>query len=354
MVGIIIHDRPFQSSTRMAQQPDYSFVFVCQAGDLEIKAMLLAASLNRFVSCPYEMVVALPQPESRCGVPAAPTLRMLQDLGAKLAPVWNQVDPEYPIANKISAMAIATHGRRRIFLDTDIMCMLPFTGDTRLEAPFGAVPADRRTWGAGPGDWDRVYGLFGLTTPPVRVRTARTREETPPYYNAGFIMAESSVADSLAHTWLECAQVIDRTPHVPNKRPWLDQIALPVAVTRLGLGHRFLDETFNCPGDARLRSADGIPQFCHYHAQLAVKRLPVLNQLFRELVDQHPALRERVQRDRLWKDVLSPGFGLLDTLQTLKNARRRVAPPGTRRDELISHTAKRVRKVVGALRDRRR
>ena len=338
----------------MTSQPEYSFVFVCQAGDLEVKAMLLAASLHRHVSCPYEMVIAVPQPESRCGRPAASTLRMLEGLGARAEPVWNKVDQEYPIANKISAMAIATRGRRRIFLDTDIMCTLPFNGDVRLEVPFGAVPADRLTWGAGAGEWDRVYALFGLETPAQRVRTARTRQETPPYYQAGFILAESSVADALAQTWLECAQLIDRSPDVPNKRPWLDQIALPVAVTRLGLPHHFLGETFNCPGDARLLSPEGVPQFCHYHALLALKRLPVLNRLFRELVDQHPALREAVQRDRLWKDALSPGFGLLDTLQTLKNARRRVAPPGSRRDQLVTHTAKRLRKVVGALRDRRR
>jgi hypothetical protein len=332
----------------MGAHPEYSFVFVCQRGPLEIQAMLLAASLHRFVSCPHEMVIAVPQPESRYGTPQSSTLKMLQDLGARVAPVWNQVDPSYPIANKISAMAISTRGRWRIFLDTDILCTRPFSGDARLDVAFGATPADRLTWGKHSGDWDRVYELFGLTTPAIRVKTVSTHEDTPPYYNAGFVIAEREVADALSRVWLECAQVIDRHPAIPDKRPWLDQIALPVAVTRLGVPHHFLDQTFNCPGSAKSLSAD--THFCHYHRLLPLKRLPILNQLLRELVEHHPALEQRVMSDRLWRDTLSPGFGLLDGLQTLKSVRLRVAPHGSRREQVASTLATGMRKLALSLR----
>lgn len=333
----------------MNPPPEYSFIFVCQHGDLEIKAMLLAASLHHFVSCPYEMVVAVPQPESLYRAPDPSTLKMLQDLGGRVAPIHNQIDPTYPIANKISAMAVPTAGRRRIFLDTDFLCTRPLGGDPRLDVPFGAVPAAMVTWGKNVSDWDRAYARFGLTTPPVRVKTVTSRQDTPPYYNAGFVLAAEDVADALSRTWLECAQVLDRDPTIPEKRPWLDQIALPIAVTRLGLPHQFLDETFNCPGSARLLAA-GLPQFCHYHALLPLKRLPALNQLVRELAAAHPVLHQRMMTHRLWREVFSERPGLLDTLQTLKSVRRRVAPPGSRRDRVSSAVTKRVRKLLRDLR----
>jgi hypothetical protein len=322
--------------------PEYSFVFVCQKGDLELKAMLLAASLDRFVSCPFEMVAAVPHPEDRFGVLAPATVRMLEGLKVRIVPITNQVDPTYPIANKISAMAIATNGLRRIFLDSDIVCTRELAVDPRLTVPFGAAPAAGLTWGKGADDWDRAYGLFGLTTPAVRVKTLRTREETPPYYNAGFIMARHDAADALASTWLDSALRIDRDPDIQNKRPWLDQIALPIAVTRLGLPHHFLDETFNHPGDASV-----LPQFCHYHAPLRAKRLPVVRALVRDMVERHPALRDRVTSDRLWNDVLSDRFGILDAMHAVKNARRWIAPPGSKRDEAVSGLAKRIRAALG-------
>ena len=44
----------------------YCFVFVCQQGDLELKARLLAASLRHFLRCDFELVAALPTPDAGC------------------------------------------------------------------------------------------------------------------------------------------------------------------------------------------------------------------------------------------------------------------------------------------------
>jgi hypothetical protein len=121
----------------------------------------------------------------------------------------------------------------------------------------------------------------------------------------------------------------------------------------MGLSHRFLDETFNCPGSTKMSSPDALPSFCHYHALLPLKRLAALNQLVRALVDRHPALRQRMMNDRMWRSVFSHGFGLLDALHALKSARRKVAPPGTRRDQITTEVAKRTRKLLSSLRDLR-
>lgn len=334
----------------MQQSPDYSFVFVCQKGQLEIQSMLLASSIARFVSCSYELVAAVPQPTSEYGEPDSSTLDMLSALGARVEPIWNQVEPSYRIGNKISALRVATHGRRRVFLDTDVVCMRPFAGDSRLDVEFGAVPAAIVTWGKDLADWERAYALFGLTLPAVRAKTVRTKEEMAPYYNAGFLVVASDVADRFAEMWLHCAQTIDREASIPSKRPWLDQIALPIAVTRAGLEHCFLDETFNCPGSVKLlRSVQ--PYFCHYHSTVALKRVPVLKSIVMEAIDRHPALEKAILRDGHWRDVLSTTrFGRLDRLQAMKDFRRTIAPRGTRRDRLttgVMRSARRLFKAFG-------
>ena len=45
----------------------FCFVFVCQSGELEIKATLLAASLRRQFGRRVDLVAAIPQPEVRWG-----------------------------------------------------------------------------------------------------------------------------------------------------------------------------------------------------------------------------------------------------------------------------------------------
>ncbi|HEY6853265.1 MAG TPA: hypothetical protein VI139_03390, partial [Gemmatimonadales bacterium] len=67
----------------------YCFAFVCQAGELEPKALLLAASLRRHLRCEHELVAAIPQPESAWGKPGAATLDALRRMGVRFAAIEN-------------------------------------------------------------------------------------------------------------------------------------------------------------------------------------------------------------------------------------------------------------------------
>jgi len=44
-----------------------------------------------------------------------------------------------------------------------------------------------------------------------------------------------------------CCQKIDAAASITKKRPWLDQIALPIAVNQLSLHYKCFDERFNYP-----------------------------------------------------------------------------------------------------------
>src|SRR4051794_34390253 len=96
----------------------YAFVFVCQAGPLENKALLLAASLKRHLRVEHELIAAVPQPAERWGTLSEDTTELLRSLGVRVEPISNEIDPDYPIGNKVSCMRLAVRTDRLVFLDS--------------------------------------------------------------------------------------------------------------------------------------------------------------------------------------------------------------------------------------------
>jgi hypothetical protein len=66
--------------------------------------------------------------------------------------------------------------------------------------------------------------------------------------------------------WLECAQNIDADQSIPisAKRPWLDQIALPVAAAKLGIEVHALSVDYNFPSWDLSRQPSDKTVFYHY------------------------------------------------------------------------------------------
>jgi hypothetical protein len=287
----------------------YSFVFVCQQGSLEIKSMLLAASLKRQLRCDHELVAAIPVPQERWGRPAASTLAFLKRLGARLMPITNGIDTDYPIGNKVSCLGIETEADVRIFLDSDILSLQPFSGlgvpdAGEMAAPFGAVPADMDQFGASDAIWALIYGSQNLTLPAERMRATVSGQMMLPYFNAGFIAVDSRV--DFAATWLRICREIDADPRIVNKRPWLDQIALPVAVKYLKIDYVTLDERYNYPAHLKPVGPDPLPCFVHYHNQKLLFTSPMLRNLALELAAEHPQLKESIAADPKWRRLTHP------------------------------------------------
>ncbi len=182
----------------------YSFVFVCQQGELEIKSLLLAVSLKRYLRCDHELVVALPQPEALWGKPSDATLRLLESSGVRLVPIGNPIGRDYPIGNKLACLGIETTADKIVFLDSDMLCLREFHHARRFELAFNAKPADLRTFGSEPGEWSRVYAAFGLDVPAVPVLATVSGEAMPPYFNAGMIAVRRDAG--LGSRWVECAR----------------------------------------------------------------------------------------------------------------------------------------------------
>lgn len=296
--------RPFLLPALAAKAMKYSFVFICQQGELEIKSLLLAASLKRFLRCDHELVAALPQPESRWGKPADATLHLLASLEVRQALITNPVDEGYPIGNKLACLSIETTADKIFFLDSDILCLREFSHLFRFEQAFNAKPADLRTFGSEPGEWGRVYAALGLDLPTVPVLATVGNQSMPPYFNAGMVAVRRDAG--LGEVWADCARAIDANPAIGNKRPWLDQITLPVAVARLGLEVDCLDERFNYPAHLKPLDRQNLPYFCHYHSPDMLRREPLANALVVELVSEYPALRPLIEVLPEWRILLEP------------------------------------------------
>jgi len=284
----------------------YCFVFVCQQGDLEIKSLLLAASLKRYLRGEYELVAALPQPESRWGRLSDNTQTVMHTLGVRLVPIVNRIDEDYPIGNKVACLSIDTLADKIVFLDSDILCLRECFPDTALfDAPFNAKQADLATFTRDVTLWQKIYDLFQLPLPQRRVLSSTSGEVMLPYFNAGMIVVQNGL--NFGQVWEHCCQVIDAEPSITQKRPWLDQIALPVAVKQLNLKYHCLDERFNYPAHLKpLPALSALPFFCHYHWPSVIRREPWLNQLVIELVTAYPLLKDSLLAEPEWAQLLKP------------------------------------------------
>lgn len=266
-----------------------TLVFVCQRGDLEAKSALLAASLRRHVTGAVDLAACLPTPETTWGRPSATTLNLFDALGIRTVGISNLVDDGYPIGNKLSAVAIPTDAERLVFLDSDILCLQPFAVDACFRGDFTAKPADLPTGIQDAADWRRLYRAFGLAEPRRRLLATAAEHLLWPYFNAGVIAFRTGLG--FPEAWLTTARRIDADPAVPARRPHLDQIALPIALARLGIEFEPLPERLNFP--AHLQPLpDDLPILCHYHGWDVLQREPVLRSFIGDLVAEFPLLRE--------------------------------------------------------------
>ena len=267
--------------------------FVCEPGRLEAQAVVLAASL-REQHPDLQLVAAVPR------MPADATRRVLSDLGVQLQSIVNPVADDYPIGHKVAALAAGPMEDLRLFLDTDTVCLRPLDWRVLCTHRFAAKSADIATF----GDiriWQRLYERFGLDMPPQRMAASVSEVLMPPYFNAG--MMATSDAGELALEWARICKAIDVMEDINPRRPWLDQIALPIAVARRGLAFRSLDEAWNYP--AHMKPLGGHAAIVHYHQPAVIAREPRLTACVARLMARYPQMRAVVEADPAWAPVMA-------------------------------------------------
>ncbi len=249
------------------------FFFILEGPTLERQALLLADSIRQHHSDEHDCIAYVPNGYSNHISQVARDF--LQSRNVQIVPLnahkatWKQ---KYPHGNKILAAAQQRDADYSIFLDTDTCCTAPIIPNiTPRDKRVFAVAEGVRSWGSNMEDWEKAYGFFGLQVPKERVSLAKASPKNKsfvPYFNAGYVAFPEVKRRSLerfGNLWLQTAVAMDFGADIPRKRPWLDQISLPITMYRFGFAFHELHTVYNFSTKGR-GAAKGEPiRLAHYH-----------------------------------------------------------------------------------------
>jgi len=281
----------------------FAVCFCVHSGELEIKALLLAASLRKHWPAELELIGCIPE-DAEFGGLSDDSRQTFHSLGVCLVNVPNPIGANYPIANKLLCLDVATEADRIIFLDSDIVAMRN-ASVSELEATFGegfvAKPADLATFKGDHATWQSIYRACGAEMPDLTVTATTSGETMAPYFNAGVVAVDCN--SGFGQLWSDCAAVVDALPDVPSKRPHLDQIALPAAAVKSGRSFELLNEDWNFP--AHLKPLPGaFPKLCHYHWPQVIIREPALLDACKELSSEVPGIAACAEHEETWQSLM--------------------------------------------------
>nr|WP_256586833.1 sulfotransferase [Pseudomonas sp. A46] len=285
-------------------QSSLTIVFVADGGALEGKAAVLASSLRRAFGATVNIIAAQPEPVSSLGELGPESIRLYDRLSIQRLPVTNPFGKEYLIGNKISAVGLGPKDGYTLFLDSDIYCLRPLEFVSLMDFDAALKAVDQMLVPSSECFWKRLYAHAGLTLPDTGGVTTATGEFIPQYFNSGFIFVRNG--PQLAECWSNIAKRIDVDVQISSKRPWLDQLSLPVALLSLGLRVRAIDERYNFPLHLKpLAAAAHRPFFCHYHEPDCLFRESELRYELAALIHWEPALSDVLSKDSAWSEALN-------------------------------------------------
>jgi hypothetical protein len=279
-----------------------AFIFVVDGILLEQQSWLLAASLAR-AHRGVGGLSFIAYLTSRSLDALSPITRQIYEaMGIETAAIvlpkhtWR--GRQYPQGNKLLACAAPRDVARTTFLDTDMVALRRLDGlgaglsdhDTVFAVPEG-VPS----WGDD-GRWERAYRFIGQPVPQERVTLMRGRRVShQPYFNAGFVSfpEQPREADGLRFgaAWLAMASWFDWKCPIAGKRPWLDQITLPLTLYHHGYRWKKLGEIYNysLSDRPRISRRELKSHLLHYHSLRFAGGRAIFPQLIDDLCAVLPA-----------------------------------------------------------------
>jgi len=235
-----------------ASRQPFNIMIVGQSGRLQYEALLFAASL-RHCSPDFDgqLFVAVPQPGPHWtndpSIRNDEVLTALERLRVRILPFETQhFGQKYPYGNKVEALFSMPKGEPFVFFDTDTL----ITGDL-MQVPFdfdrpGASLRREGTWPVptlyGPGFagiWKSLYTRFGLDfDSSLDLSEPDEYWRRYLYFNAGYFF--HACPHQFGQRLLDYMLSIRDDPPIElvcqSLDPWLDQIALPLAIHSFGGG----------------------------------------------------------------------------------------------------------------------
>lgn len=257
--------------------------FIVEPPAYQLMACYLAASIRE----QFGRAVALVGycPAHRRGEIATNVIEVLRrmDCEVRTFDAEGRFDPPYPHGNKILASLERRDTPFSAFLDSDILFLRPGDPSRLIRAGHVSLtPAASMVW-ADESIWEPIYATAGLPVPAERIMLMRQRKGAPriPYFSSGFFTFPEDHRDaqgrSFPEAWMDVARRVDVNPDIPRRRPYLDQMTLPLAIRAAGLDWNILPEDDHFILGGRLRGqplpADREIRAVHYRNWDIVKEV---------------------------------------------------------------------------------
>ena len=283
--------------------PNLTVFFIVEPPEYQVMACYLAASLREQFGDTVALVGYCPALSLPSVHPEV--IRVLAKLGCEVRPfaTENRFEPPYPHGNKILATMQPRDTEFSCFMDSDILCLRPNAVEN-ITSP-GKVSLTPAAWmGWGDQDmWGRIYDIVGLPLPQDRIRLMKQKKGNGklPYFSSGLFSfpEQHRTADgkSFPQVWYEVAQAVDAAPDIPLKRPYLDQMTLPLAIQKAGLGWNILPDTQHFILGGRSRGKP-LPEdreiFTVHYRKWPVLKEAGLSGLAKTLLEKHVGIKKMV------------------------------------------------------------
>lgn len=285
-----------------------NILIVAQDGRLQYEALLFGASLRHFPeNRDLRLVIAEPQPgplwpgDPRISRPAI--RRELRALGADIVPLHSKAfGARYPHGNKLEALALLPAGEPFAFFDTDTL-ITGAIADVVAEPPTASMRVEP-TWPREPlygpslaQIWGALYDRFGLDmAPTLDTRFGADDWRRYLYFNAGWFTG--ACPQKMSERLLHYAQEVEHHPPPELAAqalfPWLDQIALVLAVAGLGGGRR--ETGLDGPKSLHYRALPEIYAYGSDHAVDTLEQVARAAHLW-DIFHQHVAFRRMIFKE---------------------------------------------------------
>lgn len=228
--------------------PRLTVFFIVEPPRYELMACYLAGSLRQQFGKTIKLVGYCP--DSKIDSVSKDVLAVLAKMDCEVRPfkVAGMFDPEYPHGNKLLATLEKRDTEFSAFFDSDVLCLRPNKVENIvMEGHVSLTPAASMVWGTGK-TWTLIYDTCNMQIPEDRVKLARQKgaRERIPYFSSGLFsfpeQHRNAEGKSFPEVWMDVAHTIDKNEEVPGRRPYLDQISLPLAIQKAGLKWNILPE----------------------------------------------------------------------------------------------------------------
>jgi hypothetical protein len=237
-----------RKTSKDIMSPRLTVFFIVEPPKYEQMACYLAGSLRQQFGQSVALIGYCP--DTKIDSVSKDVIAVLAKLGCEVRPfkVAGKFDPEYPHGNKLLATAEPRDTEFSAFFDSDVLCLRPNKVENIIkDGHVSLTPAASMIWGTSK-TWNLIYEICGLPLPEDRIKLMRQKgaREKIPYFSSGlFTFPEqyrTAEGKSFPEIWMEVAQLIDKHEDVPGRRPYLDQISLPLAIQKAGLKWNILPE----------------------------------------------------------------------------------------------------------------